>query len=244
MTRNYWSCSAFADWLRGKPKPSAGTAQEWKAWKKTAKIKKMRYWLAEDGLDYLQNFIHSPLDLIKNIRCYARNRLISKTHALTSNLKRGQWYDFDTRVLHALFDELVHFVEVEQVWNPSETGLAHLERAASFKNNEDWVDKNDSSFGKPTHQALAAQETIVLYKWWKEARPKRPDPMDASGWSGYCDARRQTATSQEDPFWIDKAGGEDAQKLVELCHQMEQEQEEEDTEMLIRLIKIRGSLWT
>jgi len=41
----------------------------------------------------------------------------------------------------------------------------------------DWVDKKDPHFGKPTSQALAAQETLALYTWWKEERPKRLDPF-------------------------------------------------------------------
>jgi hypothetical protein len=116
MKSNYWSCSKFADWLRGTIKPLAGTAEEWNAWEKTAKAKKIRYWLAEEGLDHLQNFVRWPANRISDVRCYINNRWITRSHALTSNLKRGNWYDFDTRLLHAVFDELVNFVEIEQAW--------------------------------------------------------------------------------------------------------------------------------
>lgn len=44
------------------------------------------------------------------------NRWNLRTHALTSNLKKGQWHEFDVRLLHTAFDELVNFVEVEQAW--------------------------------------------------------------------------------------------------------------------------------
>ncbi len=37
---------------------------------------------------------------------------------------------------------------------------------------------------------------------------------------------------------------EKSRRLLEFCHQMEKEQDDEDTEMLIRLIKIRHHLWT
>jgi hypothetical protein len=33
-------------------------------------------------------------------------------------------------------------------------------------------------------------------------------------------------------------------RILDLCHKIEQEQKDEDTEMMIRLIKIRESLWT
>lgn len=114
MRANYWSSTKFADWLRGTPKIQSGTAKEWNAWEKGAKAMKVRYWLAEEGLDYLQDFVNWPLDRLRDIRHYIDNRWISKTHALTSTLKRGQWYELDTRLLHSVFDELVDFVEIEQ----------------------------------------------------------------------------------------------------------------------------------
>ncbi len=254
--KEYWSCSKFADWLRGTPKPFSGTSEEWDAWEKKAKIKKFRYWLAEEGLDYLQNFIYWPANCIHRIRCYIDNRWVTKTHALTSNLKRGNWYDFDTRLLHALFDELVNFVEIELAWkliicseedrkkyktpwyhlsrwrNP-EAGIAHLKWAADLKNDNDWADKNDPSYGQPTRQALAAQEMLQLYRWWKEERPKRPDPSDASGWRKYCEEKsNETKISDQ------------GSKILNIYHKMEKEQEEEDTEMLVRLIKCRQGMWT
>lgn len=48
MKYEYWSCSKFADCLRGTPKIHSGTAEEWNGWEKTAKVKKERYWLAEE----------------------------------------------------------------------------------------------------------------------------------------------------------------------------------------------------
>lgn len=50
------------------------------------------------------------------MRCYIKNRGATKSHALTSNLERGKWHDFDTRLLHAAFDGLVNLVEIEQAW--------------------------------------------------------------------------------------------------------------------------------
>ena len=275
MKYDYWSCSKFADWLRGTPKIHSGTAEEWNAWRKTAKAKKMRYWFAEEGLDFLEDFVFFPLTCYNNIRHYIENRWISKTHALTSNLKRGQYYEFDNRVLHSLFDELVNFIEVETAWfhvicsdeerkkyaipwyrkifclsswHCPEAGLVHLEWAARLKNNEDWNDKNDPGYDQPTSQALAAQEIIKLYKWWKEERPNRQNPMVASGWSAYCDEKDREAKARGDGMWIgcvrDETDSERSSNILEISHKMEQEQDEEDTAMLIRLIKIRHQLWT
>jgi hypothetical protein len=172
----------------------------------------------------------------------------------------------DTRLLHALFDELVNFVEIEQAWHSMEwaeessqyqiswyhklklsnwrcpeAGLAHLEWAAQLKYDQDFTSREDPNFGQPTSQAVAAKQTIMLYKWWKEIRPKRPDPMAASGWSEYCEKRRNA--SQDNDFSI-SSNDDEASKILEICRKMEQEQEDEDTEMLVGLVKLRSRLWT
>ena len=50
----YWSCSKFADIIRGTPKLKWGNGDEWAQWKKAAREKHpMRYWIAEIGLNRL-----------------------------------------------------------------------------------------------------------------------------------------------------------------------------------------------
>lgn len=267
--KSYWSCSKLANWLRGTPKPASATSEDWRAWEKKAKEKKFRYWLAEEFLDSLHDFLCWPLTFFRNINYYIKNRWISKTHALTSNLKPGEYHEFDDRLLHAIFDELINFVEIEQawmqvvfskedqkkyktpwyrvifrmgVWRCPKAGLDYLDWASGLKNDEDWMDKNAPDFGQPTKQAMDAQEIFKLYQWWKEERPKRPDSYDVSGYNAYWNEKQKAADAQEDDFMIN--GDEYSHKLLKKHHQIEQEYDAEDTEMLIRLIKIRHSLWT
>jgi len=115
-----------------------------------------------------------------------------------------------------------------------EAGLAHLEWASGLKIDQDWVDNEDPSYGQPTSQALAAQQIIALYKWWKIERPKRPDPMDSSGWSDYCEERRRASKNQDDDLsWlncdVDPAERERSSKILNTTHKIEKEQEDEDT---------------
>jgi hypothetical protein len=250
----YWSNSKFADWLRGTKKPFALGFKAWDEWEATAKKKyPFRFWLAEEGLDHLQRVFTFPDVTYYNIVYYINNRWITKTHALTSNLKKGDYYDLDTRIIESLFDELVNFVEVELawhhvMWSEKETapwwrrvfrfrtwrspshGIAHLEWESNLKYDEKW-DKDTERYGKPTPQAINAQEKLALYNWWKQ-RPNRPDPSDVSGWSEYC---------KDKPLFDD---GENAQRPLDKLREIEQRYEDEDTEMLIRLIKVRKSLWT
>ena len=113
MRNRYWSNGKFANWVRGTPQPECGTSKEWRDWKQTAKTKHpFRYWLAETALDKIQDFIMYPIDKLYSVKYWLVNRFVTKTHQLTSNLKKGEWHELDERILHCLFDELVNFVEV------------------------------------------------------------------------------------------------------------------------------------
>jgi hypothetical protein len=280
MRSRYWSCSKFADWLRGTDKISAGTSEEWNDWDKTAKSKyPFRYWLAEEGLDLVQDFIFWPASRWNDIRYYINNRWITRSHCLTAHsrdIKPGQWRDVGDRFLPCLFNELVDFVEVEQAWhhvvfddearkqfNPPwwrtsflrlrtwrspEAGVAHLEWASGLVADDSWgMEPSDKGYGEPTYQAINAKEVLTLYRWWTEVYLNRPDPHDASGWSKYCDLSREEnggslsamLSEDKDPK-LKKMSNVALKKL----RKIEDQYEKEDNEMLIRLIKVRRSLWT
>lgn len=117
---NYWSCTKFADWVRGTNKLSAATAEEWDDWRTTAKMKhNFRYWLAEEFLDNIQDFVTWPTRKLYAIKYYINNRWVTRTHSLTAHprdIKPGDWSDVGNRFLPCLFNELVDFVEIELAW--------------------------------------------------------------------------------------------------------------------------------
>lgn len=276
MKSNYWSHSKFADWLRGATKFPSGTPdaiEEWKKWKKNAaKQKPFRYWLAEKGLDYLQDIVFSPVNGMRSLIIYINNRWFTKTHSLDSRLKRGRWYHFDTRLLHAAFEGLVNFVEIEQawmqvisskeeakkwqlpwylrlftigIWRCPEAGIAHLKWASKLKMDEDVEEIDNLDLGKLAPQAIAAQETLLLYKWWKEERPRRANPYEACGLSDYWREKAAQKNNMEDFFSSliedDKEG---YKNFADRYQQIKEQQEEEDNAMLVRLAKIRPFLWS
>ena len=277
MRANYWSCSGFADWLRGTPKPGAGTSKEWRLWKKVAKESHpIRYWIVEEGLDYAQDFVNWPADKLNDVRYYTNNRWVSRTHSLTAHprdIRPGHWCDVGNRFLPCLFNELVDFVEIEQAWHHvlwdeaerkkyavpwwrrgwlrwrtwrcPEAGIAHLKWASSLTwGDDEFLDKDDERYGKFTHQALAAQEILELYTWWKDVYPARPDVHDASGWTDYCASRRDNGL---DFFDMEDKSPEDAERCrtaLDKSQELELQYAKEDEAMMIRLIKVRESLWT
>jgi len=118
--RNYWTCSKFADWLRGTTKGGAKTSEGWCDWRKEAKSKHpFRFWLAEEGLDKIQDIFMFIPDKIYAVKYYINNRFITRTHALSAHprdIRPGSWHDVGNRFLPCLFNELQDFVEVELAW--------------------------------------------------------------------------------------------------------------------------------
>ena len=74
--------------------------------------------------------------------------------------------------------------------------------------------------------------------------PNRPDPMDASGWSDYCEQRRLAGEDILDFEDRTPEQEEQSRRALDLSHEIEDKYNQEDEEMMIRLIKIRQSLWT
>lgn len=252
---SYWSNSKFAELLRKwwghDPHPKAATARGWCDYEKNNKTK-FGYWFIDNGLDILQNVAYFPKDLYRNIRRYVKNRFIDKPWCLNTKLSKGDWHEFDTRVTHGLFETLVDFVEqekahmqyiseeigedkeVERIYPSREKGLEYLDWEISLR--------EESSL-----QAATAKETKELYLWWKDVRPNRPDPYEVSGWSAYCEDQRQKGEG----FWCslddEDETEEERKRVMDMIHHagdIENQYEDEDTEMLIRLIKIRRGLWT
>ena len=243
---NYWTCSKFADFIRGEKKPYALQLHEWDEWKdKQNKERPIRYWLSDSFLDKLQDFFYFPYDVYSNVKSYARNRWIVKTHCLKTGLKPGRYHEFDTRILHGLFNEFVDYVEIELAriakWNTFKTYTFKNGRCVEaaldyFKDAEDTVEKTRSKmleqpktspFYSSLMDTLSFEESHLektnqikeLYEWWTKIRPLRDDP--------YLTISEETH----------------GEKWVELIEFVLKDQYNEDTQMLVKLIKIRDRLW-
>lgn len=277
MRSHYWTCSKFADWIRGTTKLKCGTSEEWNEWETRAKSSyPFRWWIAEEGLDYLQKIVYYIPDRLNDLRYYINNRWVSRSHSLTAHpqdIKPGNWCDVGNRFLPCLFNELVDFVEIEQAWHHCmwsdeaktkfdvpwyrkgwlrwrtwrcpEAGLEYL-RWAMTLTNEEFLDEDKKHEAVPTYQAKAAKEIIELYTWWTVTYRNRPDPYDASGWSAYCEASR--AANGGSLSWSSSKDTPEMRKMSNKAHKLlqkiEKQYADEEEAMMIRLIKIRESLWT
>jgi hypothetical protein len=241
---DYWSCSRFADWVRGEKKPHALEWDEWDEWNDAASKKRpVRFFLAEKGLNTLQNVFMFPFDLWRTIRNKIRLRFFDRPYCLDTGLSKWEWHELDERIIHGLFNALKDYVEVELAsmflstdigefkmkgGRCPEAGIANLEWQSGLKYGDSYfVEKGDPMWGKPTPQAVSARKILKLYRWWL-ARSERPDPMKVSGWSDVWESKDENKKS----------------KASKSLSEIEDEYDREDEKMLIRLIRLRRSLWT
>ena len=106
------------------------------------------------------------------------------------------------------------------------------------------MDEGEKHLVEPTHQAKAAREILELYRWWKEVYPNRPDVHDVSGWTAYCNMRREKGYHLLDMEDKSPEEAEWCRTALDKSHEIEKQYNDEDEAMMIRLIKIRESLWT
>jgi hypothetical protein len=276
MRNHYWTIGPFADWLRGTPSPGALTSKGWREWNAMAKAAHpIRYWLADEGLDYLQRFVYYIPDKLYGLKYYINNRWVTRTHALTahpSHIPRGEWRDLGSRFLPCLYNELVDFVEVElawwhiawsdrnernkydapfwatgwfrwRTWRCPQAGLDNLAWQMTLTN-EEFLEDDQKHLAEPTYQAINAKEILELYTWWKEVYPNRPDPHDAGGWSDYCAKFRNEGRDFLDFEDRTDEEREASSRALDATQTIEDKYNKEDEEMMIRLIRIRQSLWT
>lgn len=133
-----------------------------------------------------------------------------------------------------------------QEWRNAQAGLDHLAWETTLVHDADWFsDTNHPLIGQPTPQAETAKEILELYHWWKSVRPLRPDHMDASGWTAYCErVREQHGSLFADTSKQTEEEQEACTIALKKSSELEQQYQDEDTEMMIRLIRVRGGLWT
>ena len=212
-----------------------------------AKRNKIRYWIAEEGLEYLQNLILYLPNGFRKLVTYINYRWVLDTHLLAGDkkhLKRGRWHDFDSKFLPCLFDGLVDFVEIECAifheginkqtrkkykkpwwtkfyykWRSKEAGLDYLK----------WSSNNsDDTY------AQAIREILTLYFWWTEKRPQRETPESLSDYEEVSEIISEKTLSEKALI----------SSLIDNYHTINKRYQNEDEEMMIRLIKIRNYLWT
>jgi hypothetical protein len=181
-------------------------------------------------MDYWKWFwryrILKPHLIIRGMYWWVQHRTFKRFHVIKIRTLKPGYYDVDDRMLHGCFQLLVDYVEKEKPFE-----------------NTDW---------KWSQEVVdVAKEIRALYQWWKEVRPARKDPLrelkdeerpkafecysrQTDGSLVYGDKERQLEDTRYPKY----------KPALEEHRRLELSWDDEDREMLIRLMKIRLHLWT
>lgn len=252
----------FKHWLNYSP-PGALTARGWRLFKNEFQERApIRFWLTNTGY---HKYVLSPKWKYRRIHDWVRYRTYNKYHKVDTGLPPG-YYEIDKKMLHVNFNMLKNFVENELAWH-SYIWSEDAEKERSFVNRLSWhypFYKRKKSFDSrkwatvyfewaaglddpslpPAHQskqqAEMARETLALYTWWVDTVPNRkqhtlPEVSD----QGLGDM-----SVLDEEFDREMEDFKKYEEVRNLNSKLREEWENEDDEMLARLVKIRRSLWT
>ena len=248
----------FNKWMDYNP-PGAMTSKGWRLFQHEFKeVAPIRFWVKNTAR---RKYILSIKWKYESISRWIMYRTIYKYNKVDTGLKPS-YYSKDTLMLHVNFNLLKDFVEVEQAlhtywWSEEYNDASWLEKHMPFyyvifpfRNPEiglkhlDWAATLDDPSLLPHErndaQAAAAREIKALYKWWVEERPARKDVI-------IPDYDRQGLGDLgmfDDDFDQDAPDYKAHLESFELQEKKDKEWEKEDEDMLVRLMKIRKSLWT
>lgn len=168
---------------------------------------------------------------------WIKYRTTHRYHKIWTGLEPG-WYDVSESMLHANFQMLVDFVEIEKASMEQTSNYFKLINKNFFTRYQKRSEKDGMAYleweislgDEARAQSESAKEILMLYKWWKYQRPIRKKivrskfPRNATLPNVWSDNRQSD-------YWH-------AQYILDNTYDMI------DQSMLIRLIKIRQHLWT
>ena len=238
----------------GLPKDSKGngadkarSSEDWGAWKNEMKEKyPIRYFLNQD---FEATFIWPWSMRLQRVQEWVKYRTTRRYHIVSTGMKPG-YSDVTEKMLHVNFNMLKDFVEIEKAQmfnvfgandvykhNDKNAGIAHLLWEMSLEPDE---------YNGTEQQAKNAREIYDLYNWWTNIRPLRVDSFETPEHKAYWKLRNDIYGS--DCFFCGDKDTPELKKLqkvaYELSDTLDKQYSKEDEDNLIRLMKIRQSLWT
>jgi len=246
----------FDAWMDYNP-PGALSSKGWRLFNKEFQEKApIRYWVRK-------SFRHTVLYPISRTQTriyeWFSYHIYNRYHVIDTGLKPG-YYEIDTRILNVNFNMLKDFVECELAWakhtykedDPWYTKLSIVRMywRSTFRDPKlgiehlEWASKLDDPglppYERSDRQAMAAREILELYDWWVNKRPTRQRikvPRHTDQGLGDLSVLDEDFDRDAEDYKISKKAMSDQDKL-------DADWNQEDDEMLIRLIKIRHDLWT
>ena len=149
--------------------------------------------------------IHNEIGFVR----YIINRFFNKYHIIELKQFRGQWVDFDSKILYACFQELCNVVENEKILEVT-----------------DWGDNAEQEYDRIKSE-YKGEERRTQLQWWKKYYKVR-QPIAKEIRFLYAWWKERCEKEANDELYLDYL--EDGNGHIK-----------QETDMLVRLIKIRIS---
>jgi Skp family chaperone for outer membrane proteins len=217
---------------------TAGTAEEWVSYMAKKKTTGFLYRISQI-IDWINSFCYRwSLTLWYDPKWWVINRFFKTRWRVTARtLKKGQYYDIDTTILHINMEMLCDFIENEKNGYPWE--LTELNKKLKNEPSALDCDKETGISGMPEHQWKSMVVAWEIYEWWKNYE-KRQEEID----SVYDEIPERKNDSDCVMGMFSKENREIAKPYYAKIHELEDKLDKEEQEMLIKLIEIRKFLWT
>lgn len=160
-------------------------------------------------------------------------------HIVRTDLEPG-YYDQDTRILHACMACLKTYVEIEC------GGADKLTKFSGDLRQEAASGAIEPSEGLIVSQASSQDEAVAIYRWWTIERP-RDQARERELLHELYGNRPLKTKEAEHPDLVEIVVDEfedEAKRKHDEHRALQRKICRDENEMLIRLMKIRGSLWT
>ena len=156
-------------------------------------------------------------------------------------------------MLHGMFSLLKDYVEIQCAnmyfvcFEPDKKPKGWHNFFSKIRSAEYGVAYLKEQISERSDKTLAEKEILDLYLWWTQERPNREDPWEAFdlAFEKIREEYRASNNMEEDevagrPFTLPKK----TSNILKKCSKLHEAQQKEDTNNLVRLIKIRMALWT
>ena len=181
---------------------------------------------------------------VNQARYWLRTHTYNRYHMVDIRYKRNGyawgWLDRSEAILFANMALLVQFIEKESGldgyvdWSSAE----EAQKACPEREMDQWEKDNHDQHYR------AAKEMREIYAWWTKGRKEEHDALEKLEEKAYGDYKVELKPRPDGLLDMDTNETPEHKALVEQAWQMEEQLIKKDEEMLIRLIKVSGYMWT
>lgn len=178
-----------------------------------------------------------PFSWIRDLSYEFKYRFIKhhKYNLVDTGLKPG-YYEVDHRMFHACFNLLVDFIEFEQAWMSLNCSDDELKKVPWWMSKNKYCLKHGRELGfKHLDWGMALTMELNDNGYPNAGSDLQINHVGTQGWA--CKEMKELYTWYKEVY-------SNRWKNEKYCYELDDFYEKEQTQMLVRLIKIRGYLWT